>query len=165
MKLRAYKETDAEEILKWVKDEREFRLWSADRYGEYPISAQDMNKNYSECQKKSNFYPFIVEEDGKMVGHFILRNPGEDVTVIKIGFVILDGTVRGKGYGKKLIEEAIAYAKKNLGAKKITLGVFTHNYGAIHCYKSVGFKLVSIEKNAYKYHNENWDFAEMVLDR
>lgn len=41
MILREYKETDANVILSWIKNEREFRLWSADRYETYPIVAYD----------------------------------------------------------------------------------------------------------------------------
>ena len=50
MKLRKYQETDATEILKWIENEREFKLWSADRYNNYPISPDDMNKNYNEIK-------------------------------------------------------------------------------------------------------------------
>ena len=38
MKFRPYKEEDAKEILTWIKNEREFRLWSADRYKNYQIT-------------------------------------------------------------------------------------------------------------------------------
>ena len=50
MNLRRYKKDDAKEILNWIKNEREFRLWSADRYESYPATPLDINKNYAECQ-------------------------------------------------------------------------------------------------------------------
>jgi ribosomal protein S18 acetylase RimI-like enzyme len=62
----------------------------------------------------------------------------------------------------KLIEEALFYAKEKLGATEINLGVFTNNEDALKCYEFVGFKTVSIEKGAYKYHQEEWDCAEMI---
>ena len=43
------------------------------------------------------------------------------------------------GDGKKLIKEAIKYAKNNLGIKIIELGVFIDNKNALWCYKSVVF--------------------------
>jgi len=43
LRLREYVESDATTILSWIKDEYAFRQWSADRYTEYPISAEDMN--------------------------------------------------------------------------------------------------------------------------
>ena len=165
MNLRRYKKDDAKEILNWIKNEKEFRLWSADRYESYPATPLDINKNYAECEKTSRFYPFTLEDDGKVIGHLILRNPGEDKEVIRLGFIIVDNSIRGKGYGKQLIEYAINYAKEKLGAKVINLGVFTNNEGAIRCYKSVGFKVMEVEKNAYQFYNESWDCAEMLLDK
>ena len=150
MNFRKYKEDDAKEILSWIKDEREFRLWSADRYNNYPVLPSDINDNYLECQKTSNFYPFTLEDAGKIIGHLILRNPKEDKEVVRLGFIIVDRSIRGKGYGKKLIKEAIKYAKEELGAKEINLGVFTSNESAYECYKSVGFNVVSVEKDAYR---------------
>ena len=43
MKLRNYIDSDANEIIKWVKDERALKLWSADIYGDFPIAANDIN--------------------------------------------------------------------------------------------------------------------------
>lgn len=164
MNFRKYKQEDAKEILSWIETEREFRLWSADRYKNYPALPSDINSNYSECQKISNFYPFTLEDDGKIIGHLILRNPAENAKVIRLGFIIVDKKMRGKGYGKKLIKEAIRYAKDELGAKEINLGVFTANNNAFNCYKSVGFNVVNIEKNSYQFYDEQWDCAEMILE-
>ena len=165
MNLRKYKKEDAKEILHWIKNEREFRLWSADRYEKYPILPSDINNNYLRSSEKSNFYPFTLEDEGKIIGHLILRNPGNNKDVIRMGVIIVDSSIRGKGYGKLLIKEAIKYAKEELGAKEINLGVFTNNEGALQCYKSLGFKLIDIEKNAYQFYEEQWDCAEMILKR
>ena len=50
-------------------------------------------------------------------------------------------------------------------AKEINLCVFTNNEGALRCYKSVGFKVMKVEKNAYQFYSENWECAEMSLER
>lgn len=163
MNFRKYKESDAKEILSWIKDEREFRLWSADRYSNYPVLPSAINDNYLECQKTQNFYPFILEDEGKIIGHLILRNQEKNKEVIRLGFIIIDRSIRGKGYGKKIINEAIKYAKEKLLAKEINLGVFTSNKSAYECYKSVGFNTVDIKKDAYRFYDEKWDCAEMIL--
>ena len=95
----------------------------------------------------------------------ILRIPGENKEIIRLGYIIVDSSIRGKGYGKKLIEEAIEYAKNELGAKEINLGVFTNNEKALKCYKSIGFEEIAIEKNAYQFYDEQWDCVELVLKR
>ena len=165
MILREYRKEDAIEILKWIKNEREFRLWSSDRYKSYPIIADDINKNYSECQKKFKFYPLTLEDNGKIIGHLILRELPHHSDIIRLGFVIVDSSIRGKGYGKKLIEEAIKYSREVLNINKFSLGVFANNDNAFNCYKSVGFKVVDIEKETYKFYDETWDCVEMILVR
>ena len=80
-----------------------------------------------------------------------------------MGFIIVDSSIRGKGYGKMLINTAIEFARDTLGAKEINLGVFVNNEGALHCYQSVGFEITNIEKNAYQFYDEEWDCAEMIL--
>ena len=55
MQLRKYRNEDAMTIVKWIKSERELRLWSADRYENYPITEFDIINNYKECQRNNNF--------------------------------------------------------------------------------------------------------------
>lgn len=165
MEFREYQENDALEILKWINNERDFRMWSADRYDIYPIKPDDININYYESKKISNFYPMTLTIDGKIIGHLILRNPNSDKNTIRLGFIIVDNSIRGKGYGKLLILEAIKYAKEVLHAKNINLGVFDSNESAIFCYKACGFEEIDVIKDAYKYQDETWNQVEMVLKK
>lgn len=165
MYLREYIESDAEKILSWITGERAFRLWSSDRYGEYPIVPDDINLNYKKCLKAGDFYPMtLVDSEENVIGHLILRNPVEDKSIIRLGFIIVDNKVRRKGYGKKLLELAIEYAKEELKAKEISLGVFKDNESAYRCYTGVGFKEVEVGSNAYVFKDEAWDCVEMVLN-
>lgn len=162
--LRKYTKSDADEIIKWIKDERSLRLWSLDRYGVYPIKAEDINNNYDNCISLGNFYPMTLVDGDKIIGHLILRNPNENKDVVRLGFIIVNPDLRGKGYGKTLIKEAIKYAKNTLNSKEINLGVFENNESAYHCYKSVGFKEIRIDKNVFQFENESWNCIEMVLE-
>ena len=162
MILRKFIEADADEIVKWIKNERELRLWSADRYNNYPITSFDINKNYIECQKNSNFYPLTLVDKNNIIGHLIIRNTNNDLTDFRLGFIIINPSYRKKGYGRRLIIETMNYAKKEYKAKKFNLGVFIDNDKALNCYKSVGFKTIKIDKNVYKFYDENWDCAEMI---
>lgn len=161
MDLRKYKKEDANEIIKWIRNEKELLLWSADIYNKFPLEAEDINNFYNICMEKSNFYPMTLEESGKVIGHIILRNTDEKNEVIRLGFIIIDPNLRGLGYGKHLINLAINYAENELNAKKINLGVFENNISAYKCYKSSGF--VEINKNKkYKINNEEWNCVELI---
>ena len=105
MILRPYKPQDAEIIVSWIKDEEALRKWSSDRYGSYPITADDINHKYMDCNgdcvEPDNFYPMTAVADEGIVGHLILRYTDEEKKILRIGFVIVDDTKRGKGYGKR----------------------------------------------------------------
>ena len=157
MQLRAFNPDDAETILSWCKDKHAFRLWSADRYEGFPAQPEEMMRQY----KGDNMYPLTAIVGEEIAGHILLRHPSEDKTVIRFGFVIVDDSKRGKGYGKQMLRLAIDYAKRELGAQKITLGVFDNNPSAIHCYESVGFVVTGTD--TYVIDGEEWSGKEMEL--
>ncbi len=147
MYLRPYKKSDAKTIISWCKDEKTFRLWTSDRYDHFPISEDDMNYKYfdcnGDCSEDDNFYPMVACDDEGVVGHFILRYTNGDVHTLRIGFVIIDDKKRGCGIGKKLICLALRYAFTTAGAEKVTIGVFENNTSAYYCYKAAGFKEIT----------------------
>ena len=80
---------------------------------------------------------------------------------MRFGFVIVDDELRGKGYGKQMLQLTIRRAKDELGAQRITLGVFDNNLIALHCYASVGFKVIGTD--TYMIDGEEWTGKEMEL--
>ena len=46
MKLRPFNINDALTILNWCKDKHAFRLWSADRYKDFPVQPEEMIEQY-----------------------------------------------------------------------------------------------------------------------
>ena len=158
MKLRPFNPKDAVKILSWCKDKTAFRKWSADRYSVYPPMPEDMLAQY----ESGVIFPFTaIDGEGKVLGHIILRYPDSSRTVIRFGFVIVDDQLRGKGYGKQLLQLAIQEATHEFGAKKITLGVFDNNPSAFHCYESVGFKVIGTD--SYQIDGEEWTGKEMEI--
>ena len=158
MILRPFNPNDARTILSWCKDKHAFRLWSADRYKEFPAQPDEMMEQY----EGDNMFPLTAVADDEIVGHILLRFPSEDKSVIRFGFVIVDDSKRGKGYGKQLLHLAIDYAQRELGVQKITLGVFCDNLSAVECYKSVGFRITGAD--AYQIDGEVWKGFEMELE-
>ena len=155
LRLRPYKPSDAKTILKWIKDEDAFRKWSTDRYPHYPITADDMNYKYMDCNgdcaEPDNFYPMTALDESGIVGHLIMRFTDPDQTVLRFGFVIVDDAKRGMGYGKRMLELALMYAFDILKVRKVTLGVLENNPSAYHCYKAVGFQDAPMDEPEY-YH-------------
>lgn len=165
IELRLYKSTDAQIIVKWLKNEYAFRQWSADRYESYPVTAEDMNNYYSQYSDKDLCKLTAVDEN-EIIGHLTIRFIDEKRKIARLGFVIVDDTKRGQGYGKQLVLSALKYAFDELKADKVTLGVFENNPPAIQCYLSCGFKIVERETaESYSCMNEIWNCIEMELNR
>lgn len=165
LELRLYKNTDAQIIVKWLKSEYAFRQWSADRYEGYPITADDMNNYYSQYSDKDLCKLTAVDEN-EIVGHLTIRFIDEKRKIARLGFVIVDDTKRGLGYGKQLVLSALKYAFDELKADKVTLGVFENNTPAIQCYLSCGFKIVEKENiESYRCMGEVWNCIEMKINR
>lgn len=157
LRLRPYKKDDAETILSWIKDEKAFYKWTAGILGEYPISVEQFNA-------VSNLMAFTAIDDNEIIGFFTMRRPNEFFEELRFGFVIVDSEKRGQGYGKKMLELGLKYAKEIFGANKVLLGVFENNKSAYFCYKATGFEDVSqdeIEK--YTVMGEEWNCLELEM--
>jgi DNA-binding MarR family transcriptional regulator/GNAT superfamily N-acetyltransferase len=85
---------------------------------------------------------WIAELDGEPVGSVFLVKQSK--TVAKLRLLILDPKARGRGIGKRLVDECIAHARK-LGYRKLTLWTQSSLLAARGIYKQAGFNLVSTE--------------------
>ena len=163
--LRKFSPVDAKIILGWINNEREFRMWSADRFGDYPIAPNDMVTHYDECCKSGSFFPLTaIDENGKVCGHLILRYTNEEKTEVRFGFVIVDSSARNKGIGRTMLELAKSYAADELHASTLSLGVFENNAAVHKCYKSAGFNEVEEGEEFYNVLGEQWRCVEMFVN-
>lgn len=164
LKLRPYQKEDAKDIVTWIKDEKDFRQWSADLFSKYPIEAKDLQENYDNAMKSmgENFIPIVVYDDSGIVGQLFIRFPDNEKKTARFGFVIVDDTKRGLGYGKEMLQLALKYTFDQWKVNKVTLGVFENNPSAYFCYKAVGFEdIKEAEPVFYTIMGEQWKCLEM----
>ena len=171
LRLRPYKSSDAKEIAKWAdKDEIVFYKWSAGMFGDFPVAAEKLDDVYRNqngfCREEDNFYPMVAFDENGAVGHFIMRYVDEKHEMVRFGWVIVDDSKRGKGYGKRMLELGLKYAFDILKAKKVTIGVFENNASAYGCYKSLGFHEAAQDHyDTLNYHGETWKVVELERTR
>ena len=168
LRLRPYKNCDAEAIVSWCKDEVSFRKWSSDRFSSFPISPADLNRKYADCNgdclEADNFYPMTAFDESGVVGHLIMRFTDKRKSILRFGFVIVDDSKRGKGYGKEMLRLSLQYAFELFKAEKVTLGVFENNMPAYHCYKAAGFRdVISETPEICEINGEKWTILELEM--
>ena len=126
LRLKPYNINDADVILSWSKDEIAFYKWSAGILGKYPITKEKFGF-------VNNLMAFTAIEDDKIVGFFTMRRLSESFDELRFGFIVVDPSKRGKGYGKRILQLGVKFAFAVYGAKKVSLSVFENNESAYFC--------------------------------
>lgn len=161
MRLRPYKPCDADKIASWITDERTFAMWSAYRY-QYPMTGAQLNQRMSSANCDPNeFMMTALDEKGEPVGYFLLRRADYVNNSIHIGFIVVDSSIRGKGYGAQMLTLAKKYCFDVLEMSRITLGVYNVNQPALKCYEKMGFKAYAEEDADFSFNGERWKVIEM----
>ncbi|NPB07186.1 MAG: ribosomal protein S18-alanine N-acetyltransferase [Aquificae bacterium] len=100
--------------------------------------------------------PFVLEEDGKVVGYAFFWVVGDEATLLSFA---VERSKRGRGYGTFLIKESI---RRLSGVKRVLLDVRKSNLPAINLYRKLGFKTVK-ERPSYYSDGENALLMELKL--
>lgn len=163
LRLRPYKPCDAAYIEKWIINEKQFYQWSADRMGEYPLTTEKLNDYYKLAEDSGTLWQMTAFDEAKVpVGYFIMRFTDDELKSVRLGFIIVDSSIRGKGYGKEMLKLAINYAFEILKTTEVTLGVFANNPAALRCYEAAGFReLESNSRCSCSVKGELWECIEM----
>ena len=71
LRLRQYKEADAETIAQWIQDKDTFMKWGGELFGEFPINGDIIADVYYTknvyWMEKDTFYPWIAFDESGAV--------------------------------------------------------------------------------------------------
>ncbi len=84
-------------------------------------------------------------EQGKLVGYFILQEIVDEMHLLKIA---VDGNLHGQGYGRLLMDKAIEVARE-AKMESVLLEVRPSNEPAVGMYEKTGFKTIGVRKGYY----------------
>ena len=102
---------------------------------------------------------WIAEADGERVGSVFLVRGSKSVA--KLRLLLVDPRARGRGLGRRLVEECIAFARAR-GYRRIELWTQSNLAAARAIYRACGFTLKRSEKHASfgaKLTGEYWELA------
>jgi len=85
-------------------------------------------------------------EWGEIQGYVILRGINEDSRAIEVKRIVV--SVPGQGLGRRILQELMRIAFRNLGAHRLFLDVFEDNARARHLYETLGFQLEGVMREA-----------------
>lgn len=149
-------------LMKAVDGESKFLAREPDEFNFTVEQERDFIESYMTNQN-SRF--LIAELDGRLVGNCsfgVILNNKRYLHRAGLGIAVLKA-YWGKGIGRIMIEECIAWCKEH-GIEQIELEVVTDNERAISMYKSFGFQVCGRKNHALKYSDGTYaDEYSMVL--
>ena len=161
MRLRPYMTKDYPYIQNWFEDSRTYTLWCAGSLL-FPLTQENFHAMLAE--KELNFgacgYTF-TENDGKPVG-FLMYNVNDSENSGFVSFIVVDSSLRGKGYGTQMLKHLLKYAFTITNVSKVCLNVFDINERAKKCYEKAGFSEENFTPDALKFEGESWGRYLMV---
>jgi DNA-binding MarR family transcriptional regulator/GNAT superfamily N-acetyltransferase len=134
----------------------------AEEYGwdeRFEALVAGITKDFVENLERSRERCWIAEIDGEPVGSvFVVK---ESKTLAKLRLLIVEPKARGRGLGRRLVEECIAFAREK-GYRRLVLWTQSNLAAARAIYRKTGFKRVKQEKHAsfgVKLTGEYWELA------
>jgi len=102
-------------------------------------------QGFEEELANENAMPLVLVDSTGVVGYAVVILAGEEADLVKI---TIDEKERGKGYGRKLLDEVLGECN-NRGVKKTTLEVRASNTPAITLYEHAGFLSQGVRPGFY----------------
>jgi RimJ/RimL family protein N-acetyltransferase len=151
---------DASALILNIKDQRVLLQFAGPMY-HFPLTEGQLEGDLSD--ENRTLFKIVDVEQQNTIGHaqILLK----EKTFLLGRILIWDENNRGKGYGKKVMQELLKYGFGNLKRDLAELNVYDWNTGAIECYKKVGFAIDPDVKNEVKIDNETWVSINMKIQR
>ncbi|THV56962.1 GNAT family N-acetyltransferase [Chryseobacterium candidae] len=150
---------DAPQLISKIKDERMLLQFAGPAY-RFPLTEKQLETDLSD-EKRTLFK--IKDQTGSTIGHAQIFL--KEKTFLLGRILIWDENNRGKGYGKKVMQELLKYGFSHFDKETAELNVYDWNTGAIECYRKVGFAFDPDVKNEAMIDKEIWVSLNMKIHR
>lgn len=92
---------------------------------------------------------FVLESESKIIGEVVLLEKTKEV--VEIMNIAVNEANQGKGFGRKLIEFAIDWAKEK-GYSKLEIGTANSSFSQMALYQKCGFEMTHIDRHFFLKH-------------
>ncbi|KMQ61801.1 GNAT family acetyltransferase [Chryseobacterium sp. BLS98] len=151
---------DSFELISTIKDKRMLLQFAGPAY-HFPLTKEQLEIDL----ENENRFMFRVfdETEQKVIGHAQIFL--KDNTFLLGRILIWDENNRGKGYGKKIVQNLLQYGFSQFDRETAELNVYDWNTGAIECYKKVGFEIDPDVLSEVSIDNELWLSINMKINK
>lgn len=164
--LEPFSEPDFDRLIAWIPT-AEFLLQWAGPLFTFPLNRPQLEKYLETCRESPPArlaFCGVNTENGGVVGHvelgeIDLRNRSARLARVLVG----PGNIRGKGFGRQLVQSALIVAFEELRLHRVDLFVFDFNKPAILCYEGLGFQHEGVMREARKHGDTYWNVCVMSL--
>ncbi len=115
-------------------------------------------KNFEDCLKNKIYSCWVFEKSNAFAGHLILSASVGEAHILNLCVYPKE---QGKGWGRKLLEEAEWIAKQHQ-AETCFLEVRPSNNVGMQLYQSAGYNEIGLRKNYYPTHTGREDAVVMA---
>ncbi len=142
------------QLIEWIASDELNYLWGGPTYT-FPLTEQQIEQHCMQNQ----VHPYLFMANDQKAGFIELY--GVEPGHYRLCRVLIADTFRGQGLAKRMLALAIDTAKHELGAKRLSLAVFEHNWVARKSYQALGFDIVSREIGSRTFHGQVWHLLRM----
>ncbi|UHO39739.1 GNAT family N-acetyltransferase [Chryseobacterium capnotolerans] len=160
IELQPFNIDDASALISNIKDKRSLLQFAGPMY-HFPLTEDQLEGDLSD--ENRTLFKIVDVENQNTIGHAQIFL--KEKTFLLGRILIWDENNRGKGYGKKVMQELLKYGFENFNRELAELNVYDWNTGAVECYKKVGFTVDPDIKNEVKVDDETWVSINMKIHK
>jgi RimJ/RimL family protein N-acetyltransferase len=127
------------------------------------LTKEALEEHFFSHQPDILFFKVVNTRNDEVIGHMEFSEINSTEKSAILSRVLIGTEFRGQGFGKNLLEKAIAYAKNELKLETLNLTVFSFNQKAISLYEYLGFETTGIEENYINIAGDFWHRKAMRL--
>jgi len=129
----------------WISSREEHEFWSGGRL-KYPLEPGEFSAFLEDNAAERGEMAFVMGDELERPRGFFRYSFDPLSEEGTLRSIIVDNTVRGRGYGREMLRLALRYAFGCTGAKAVRLTVFDDNTAARAFYAAVGFVPTGMEE-------------------
>jgi RimJ/RimL family protein N-acetyltransferase len=142
---------DIDRLIGWIPSLETLLWWTSASFG-YPLTREHLQGHLRDSAERGDrlIYKAVDPERGEAFGHIELGALDPRNRSLRIGRVLIDPAVRGRGLGAEMMRAALTRAFDEHRVHRAELVVFDVNTRAIRCYEQVGFRREGVRRDSFK---------------